>query len=226
MTHRVASLLAVLFCIAAPLHAQDVPAASILLFRPQLALTDSQSFKLQDLAKSQAAAMSKATSGYLRAEADVVDALRSDDLVLRRAAFEKRAKLAIDAEMLRLKAEKDARAVLTAKQQAGYAELIALTTSANDRERGSLWRAIVAPANLVVSSDAPRDSGEVRVSVSPVYVGIYVAGELRGTGRRFLFLPVGKYDLRLAAPGCEARELQLEVTKGQPVIVTEALTCK
>lgn len=222
---RVASLAAVL-CLALPLHAQEspsVPAAIALQLRSGLELTDAQVVKLQELIKKQERLLSNATTAYLRAEADVMDASRSEDLVIRRAALEKRAKTAIDAEMIRLKAEKDVRAILTAKQVALYPEMFAVN---GDGQRRALWRPVVAPNNLTIPAEATVDSGEVRISLSPNYAGIYLGGELRGTGRRLMILPVGKHELKFSAAGCTEVVVPIEVTKGPPVIISQALTCK
>src|SRR5690349_15162761 len=72
------------------------PAERVLRLKSELVLDSAQVVKLRDLSRTQSASLSRATSAFLRAEADVVDASRSEDLVVRRAALERRSKAAID----------------------------------------------------------------------------------------------------------------------------------
>lgn len=198
-----------------------VPAAMALQAQARLSLDSGQTAKLRDLARTQTAAMEKATAAYLRAEADLLDASRSDDLAVRRAALEKRSRLAIDAEMIRARSEKDVRAVLSSRQNA----ILYDPWAARGRARVP-WQGLVAPAPLAAAGDAAADSGEVRVSVTPNHADIYLNDEKMGTGRRFITLPVGKYDLRLFAIGCTEVVIPVEVQKGRPVIVSQSLQCR
>src|SRR5215208_2361955 len=121
MRRRISLLLFLLVTPSAPAIAQNVapivaPADRILKIRAELKLDSAQMAKLRELGRSQSSALTKATSTYLRAEADLLEASRAPAIGPRRAAMEKRSKAAIEGEMVRLSAEKEARAILTAKQ--------------------------------------------------------------------------------------------------------------
>jgi hypothetical protein len=226
---RSASLMIGLACLAAPLRAQDsqpapVPATILLGLRDDLALDIVQVRRLRELEALQSAALAKANALFLRAEADVVSASEGHDPVVRRAALEKRAKVAIDAEVARMKWEKDARAILTVKQ----AEVLpsSIAAAAPRGTRPMLWRPLVGPLSLSVPAESVADSGEVRISVTPNYADIFVNGEKRGTGRRFLVLPVGSHDVELSAVNCDRMSLKIAVIKQQPTVVTQSLTCR
>lgn len=203
---------------AATAKVTTVPAAQVLRFTQQLALSDAQIRRLQTLEKAQDGAMGKAISAYLRAEADFLDASRGEDLLIRRTTLERRAKAAIDGEMARLKAERETRALLTAAQSQTYATLV-------DRPASSLWEAIVAPSRIALATEAPADSGEVRISVTPVHADIYVDDVRVGSGRRIAVLPVGAHQVKLHAVGCAVAEFTVAVVKGVPTILTQTLTC-
>ena len=223
------SLLIGLVCLAATARAQDavpapVPASILLGLREPLSLDSKQVKRLRDLESVQVAALSKTNALFLRAEADVVEASAGADPVVRRAALEKRAKIAIDAEIARLKWEKDARAILTAKQSEELPASISAVAP-----RGSspiLWRPLVGPLGLSVPSASTVDSGEVRISVTPNYADIYVDGEKRGTGRRFVILPVGSHEVQLSAVNCDRMTLRVDVIKQPPMVLTQTLTCR
>jgi hypothetical protein len=224
---RFAPLLIGLLCIAAPLRAQDpqaapVPATILLAMGSDLVLDSAQARKLRELETLQTAALAKANAMFLRAEADVIEAGRTDDPLARRTALEKRARSAIDAEIMRLKWEKDARAVLTAKQSQSLPASIA--AAAPRGTKPMLWRPLVAPLSLSIPIEAV-DSGEVRISVTPNYADIYINGEKRGTGRRFMFLPVGEHEVMLSAAGCERKTVRVTVIKNGPTLVSQTLTC-
>lgn len=204
-----------------PASVAGVPAAMALQVQSSLSLDSGQTAKLRDLARTQSAAMERATAAYLRAEADLLDASRSDDLALRRAALEKRSRLAIEAEMLRARSEKEVRSVLSSRQNA----ILFDPWTARGRDRVP-WQGLVAPVPLIALADQAADSGEVRISVTPNHADIYLGDEKMGTGRRFLRLPVGKYDFRLFAIGCTEVVIPVEVRKGRPVIVSRELECK
>jgi hypothetical protein len=223
---RPAAALLIGCLLGAPLRAQEVPtsptpAAILLQMRDALGLDTAQMRRLRELERIQSVALARSTAAFLRAEADVVEMTRSDDPSARRNALERRARLAIDAEVARMKWEKDARALLTAGQNADLpANLWGL--------RGTppaLWQALTTPLNLSAPIALHVDSGEVRISVTPNYADIYLNGEKRATGRKFVVLPVGKYELKLHAVGCEELVVPLVVTKGPPVIITRRLTC-
>jgi hypothetical protein len=209
--------------LAAPMQAQEPQvssaAAALLQLRDSLALDSAQTRRLTELDRTQSAAMSRALATFLRAEADVIDALRSDDPIIRRTALEKRAKAAIDADLSRLKADKDARMVLRAPQ------LAHLGSISGGSRAAPIWQALIAPLNLAVPTPAAADSGEARISVTPNYADIFVNGEKRGTGRRFLTLPVGEHNLLLSAVGCEPKALRVTVAKSTPAIISQVLTC-
>lgn len=204
-----------------PASVAGVPAAMALQIQSSLSLDSGQTVRLRDLARTQAAAMERATAAYLRAEAELLDASRSDDLALRRAALEKRSRLAIEAEMIRARSEKEVRSVLSSRQNA----ILFDPWTSRGRDRVP-WQGLVAPVPLIALADQAADSGEVRVSVTPNHADIYVGDEKMGTGRRFIRLPVGKYDLRLFAIGCTEVVIPVEVQKGRPVIVSRELQCK
>lgn len=227
------SLLLGLQCLLSAAGAQEppvpsiVPASAVLYYRTELALTDSQVAKLEALAGAQTAALSKATAAYLRAEADLIDAARGEDLVLRRSALEKRSKLAIDGEITRLKSEKEARAVLTASQRTALSALEARPQNvARTRAQAGLWQGVVGPTPVAFLAEPRTDSGEIRVSVIPNYADIYIDGEKRGVGRKYLQLPVGTYELKLHAVGCVAVIVPITVEKGPPSVVSHTLSCK
>jgi Spy/CpxP family protein refolding chaperone len=200
-----------------------VPAGAVLALRSELGLDSAQVRKLEDLARAQRLALDKSVAAYLRSEADLLDASRSDDAAVRRIALERRSKVAIDAEVARVKAESDSRAVLTARQSASYAALAGRATGQAGTR--ALWQALVSPTALAAIEERP-DSGEVRISVTPNYVDIYLGDEKKGTGRKYLMLPVGRYQLRLFAVGCDELVVPVEVQKGPPVVVSRTLTCK
>lgn len=224
---RVVALLLLSGSLLAPPIAAQEPSPALLAsialqLRADLELDDAQAVKLRELARVQGAAHSRATAAFLRAEADVIDAARGDDLVVRRAALERRAKLAIDSEMARLRWEKDVRALLTATQNT---TLTARLNQTPDRSR-QLWQAIVEPLPIVVPAGQPADSGEVRISVTPNYADIYLDGVKHGAGRKFFVLPVGKYELKFHAVGCSEIALPIEIVKGPPIVITQSLTCR
>ena len=212
--------------IAAPLGAQEAtssstPAAILLNMREGLSLDSAQTRKLRDLEKLQSIALTATTAAFLRAEADVIEATRSDNPVARRNALEKRARVAIDAEVARMKWEKDARAILTPRQSADLPPNLWGMRHAHP----TLWQALTTPLGLSAAATQQTDSGEVRISVTPNHADIYLNSEKRAAGRKFFVLPVGRYELKLHAVGCSEQVIQLEVTKGPPVIITRTLSC-
>ena len=202
----------------------ESPADRILRFRSELALDSAQVLKLRELAKSQVPALTKATAAFLRAEADLLDATRNPDLAIRRVAMEKRARVAIDGEMIRLRAERDTRAVLTSRQ----VELVPIVTaSAPDegRERThALWESQVSPLPLNAISLAIPDSGNVRITVEPLTTEIYVGDRLAGQGRLAARLPLGAHTLKFRTPAC-METVQVTITKGPPAILTHKMGC-
>lgn len=225
MRHRFPQWITALLLTASAASAQDgapprisVPAARVLQFPQHLSLSDAQIRKLEALEKAQSGTMGKAIAAYLRAEADFLDAARGEDLVVRRVTLERRAKTAIEGEMARLKAERETRLVLTAAQAETYRSLAAPPAA-------SVWEAITAPSRIGLVAEAPADSGEVRISVTPVFADIYVDDVKVGTGRRFAMLPVGSHQIKLHAVGCAVAEFTVAVVKGVPAILTHTLTC-
>jgi hypothetical protein len=159
------------------------PAERVLRLKSELVLDSAQVVKLRDLSRTQAASLSRATSAFLRAEADVVDASRTEDLVVRRAALERRSKAAIDGEMTRLRSEKETAALLTSKQR----ELLGILTATMANDSGAryhaVWESQVAPLPLYATAFVVPDSGNVRVTVDPLIAEIYIADKLVGFGR-------------------------------------------
>jgi Spy/CpxP family protein refolding chaperone len=197
-----------------------VPARLVLAVGDDLQLTPAQTTRLESLEKAQEAAVSKSAAAYLRAEADLLDAMRGDDLLLRRAALERRAKVGIDAEIARLQGEKDARAVLLPDQRA---KLLALPRPEVPPTIADVypWEWLVAPPPLSrVAINPVVDSGIVRLKVTPNYAEIFIDSVKVGTGFKQLALPVGQHLARFQAPGCGAPvEQQLVVGKNQLVIL-------
>jgi hypothetical protein len=172
---------------ALPAMAQDVapltaPAERVLRLRSELALDSIQVAKLRDLSRTQSAALGRATSAFLRAEADVVDAGRSEDLVLRRGALERRSKAAIDGEMLRLRGEKDTAAVLTSRQNDLLGTLLATTASDSSARSHAIWESQVTPLPLNAVAYVVPDSGTMLVTVEPLITEIYLADSISPTG--------------------------------------------
>jgi hypothetical protein len=210
-----------IFVAASALRGQDVsvPAGALLAMRDRLSLDSSQSAKLKELERAQSEALAKTLAAFLRAEADVIDSRRGDDPARRRAALELRARIAIDAELARMKWEKDSRAVLTPRQQTDATDYLGPSRDA------MVWRELVSPVSVSAPPPQVADSGEVRVSVTPNYADIYVNGEKRGTGRKVLILPVGKYEIRFFAVGCTEVVEHILVARGTPVVLHKPLTC-
>lgn len=94
------------------------PAQRLLGLRTQLGLTSDQVSRLQALGKSQGGELEPRSADRLRARADLLDATRKGDLDAAHAALDRLAKMRSDAMFTRLKAGKDAQAVLTADQKA------------------------------------------------------------------------------------------------------------
>lgn len=213
----------------APLvHEPPVPARSILALRDQLQLSDAQISKLKLLETTQTASLSRATAAFLRAEADLLDASRRDDLAVYRLALEKRSKVAIDAEVGRLQAEKAARALLTADQRAKLITISEAQELAGVPNEVSVWQPIVAapPLTRVLRVAPQLDSAEVRISVMPIYADIYLDGVKIGSGRRFVKLAIGVHTLLYHAAGCTDVTVPITVEKGPPVVVPrQTLTC-
>ena len=195
-----------------------VPARLILGVRDDLQLSDVQVSRLKTLAKAQIASLSRSTAAYFRADADLLDVSQRDDVAAHRLALEKRAKIAIDAEVARWQANKDSRAVLTADQRARFAGLDV------PKELGatvSAWQHIVEPPVLLRRPLTAEvlDSGEVRLAVLPNYADIYVDGLKVGIGRKFQKVPVGEHTLMFHAAGCTDIIVTITVDKGPAQIV-------
>lgn len=210
-----------------PIYEPPVPARSILAVRDDLQLSEAQVSKLRALETTQLALLSRQTAAFLRTEADLLDAIRLDDVAVRRLALEKRARVAIDAEVARLQAEKDARAVLTSEQRTRLPTL-ADAQGAGASSEVAVWQSIVAqpPLTRPLHLTPPRDSTEVRISVLPIYADIYLDGTKIGSGRRFLKLAVGAHALLYHAAGCTDVTLPILVEKGPPLVVPrQTLSC-
>jgi hypothetical protein len=212
--------------LATPGRAQEsaasaTPAAVLLNLRGLLGLDSAQTRKLRELERTQSAALVRTTAAFLRAEADVVESTRQADANVRRTALERRARLAIDAEVARMGWEKDARAILTSSQDASLGRGLSTLTDAQP----ALWQSLTHPLPLASARTPRPDSGEVRVSVTPNFADIYVNGEKRATGRKFLVLPVGKYELKFHALGCKEIVIPVEISKGPPVVISRTLNC-
>ncbi len=93
------------------------PAERLLAFREQLALTDDQVKRLQALGTSQTEALRPNRPAMLRAQADLAEAMQKENLDAAHTAMTRLATLRTDAAFARLKADKDARDVLTTEQK-------------------------------------------------------------------------------------------------------------
>ena len=209
-----------------PTYETPVPASWILGLRDTLQLSDAQISRLRALETTQTASLSRATAAFLRAEAGLLDATRRDDLALYRVALEKRARIAIDAEVGRRQAEKDSRTVLTGDQRAK------LTTSgdalAGHANEVAVWQSIVAlpPLTRPVHLAPQLDSTEVRISVTPIFADIYVDDVKIGSGRHFVKLALGQHVLLYHAAGCTDITIPISVVKGPPIVIPrKTLTC-
>lgn len=209
-------------------HAQKVvplvaPAERILKFRAALRLDTAQMEKLHDLVRDQNEALARAMSAFLHAEADLVDAGRSNDQGTRRSAMEKRSKAAIDAEMVRLRAEKDARGVLTGKQLMQLDILTTETDDASVRAR-PIWESQVAPLPLAAVPFVVADSETVRIAVEPLTSEIFIDNQSAGFGRVAVRLPVGSHMLKFRSPSCIDTK-SIVVAKGDRNPVAHRMSC-
>lgn len=219
-----------LFLLATPtaLIAQSVtpvvaPADRILKVRLELSLDTAQLLKLRDLGRSQGAALARATSNYLRAEADLLETSRGSDMGARKSAMEKRSKAAIDGEMLRLAAEKEARAVLTPKQATLLDIVLTESDDAGARSR-AIWESQVEPLPLHAIPFAAPDSGTLRIAVSPLTAEIFIGDRSMGFGRVQIRLPLGSHTLKFRTPGCTDTRVVL-LAKGPQEAITHRMSC-
>jgi len=220
-----------LFLLVTPLTlatAQNVatlvtPADRILRFRTDLRLDTTQMGKLRDLAVEQKDALGRATSAFLHAEADLVDAGRSSDIGNRRSAMEKRSKMAIEGEMIRLRAEKDARSLLTTKQITLLD--ILLTESVDDAKTHPIWESQVAPLPLTALPFAAPDSETVRIVVDPLTTEIIVDNQAVGFGRVAMRVPIGMHVFKFRSPNCTDTK-QIVVAKGDRAPISHRMSCK
>ncbi|HET9453324.1 MAG TPA: serine/threonine-protein kinase [Gemmatimonadaceae bacterium] len=70
---------------------------------------------------------------------------------------------------------------------------------------------------------AVRDSGQIRLRVTPLRTGVYLmpGRQLLGNGAVIRRLPVGSHTLRYEADGCRPHEFRIEVPKDDIVILNE-----
>ena len=199
------------------------PAERILSLRSALRLDTAQTTRLRELARGQMTALGKATTAFLRAEADLVDASRGSDASVRRTAIEKRSRAAIDGEMIRLSADKEARAILTSNQ---LNMLDLLLTEADDASMRSrpIWDSQVAPIPLNAVPFATPDSGNIRIAVTPLTTEIWIGDRSVGFGRVAMRLPVGSYMLRFRGTGC-IDSLAVRIEKGPRPAITHRMSC-
>ena len=221
------SLLLFLLVTSGSLAAQSVsplvaPADRILKARVELKLDTAQMLKLRDLGRSQGAALARATSNYLRAEADLLESSRGSDFGARRSAMEKRSKAAIEGEMIRLAAEREARAVLTSKQADLLDIVLTESDDASSRIR-AIWESQVEPLPLHAIPFAAPDSGNIRVAVEPLTTEIFVGDRSVGFGRVQLRLPLGNHTVKFRSPACtEVRAIS--IVKGPQSVITDQVT--
>jgi len=229
MRRRVSLMLFILAAAAAMAGAQSVtplvaPADRILRLRAELKLDTAQMLKLRELGRSQNAALARAASSYLRAEADLLEASRSSDIGVRRTAMEKRSKAAIDGEMLRLAADKEARAILTTKQVDLLDIVVTESDDATARNR-PIWESQVAPVPLIAIPFAPPDSETVRIAVEPLTTEIFVDNRSSGFGRAAVRVAVGTHVLKFRSPNCTDTR-QILVTTGDRAPITHRMSCQ
>jgi hypothetical protein len=166
--------------------------------------------------------LTHAAAAYLRAEADVLDASRKDDLANRRLALEKRAKVGIDGEMAMLQGERDAKALLTVDQRATLQAIGDQAASEPRPMQRPLWAPLVAPPSVTFRFGdwIVRDSGQVRLKVTPSYAEIFIDGVNVGTNFKQVSWPIGDHTVRFQAPGCgNPIEQQFTLRKGQLLII-------
>lgn len=93
--------------------------AAILMHREMLGLTPAQVQRLEALAATERQAMERLRPEMMRASADLMEAARGDvDLERARAALDRLAQLHTEMIMVHLRAQKEARQVLTPEQRA------------------------------------------------------------------------------------------------------------
>jgi hypothetical protein len=199
------------------------PADRILKVRVELKLDTAQMLKLRDLGRSQGTALARATSNYLRAEADLLEASRGSELGARRSAMEKRAKAAIEGEMVRLAAEKEARAVLTARQVDLLDIILTESEDASTRNR-PIWDSQTAPLPLTAVPFAVADSETVRITVQPLTSEIFIDNRPAGFGRVMVHLPIGAHMLKFRSPSC-VDTMTIAVAKGDRNPVAHRMSC-
>jgi hypothetical protein len=199
------------------------PADRILKVRVELRLDTTQMLKLRDLGRAQGSVLARAISNYLRAEADLLDASRGSDAGARKAALEKRSRAAIDGEMIRLAAEKEARAVLTARQASLLDIVAAESDDAMVRAR-PIWESQVEPLVLNAIPLSAPDSGTLRVAVEPLTTEIFIGDRSAGYGRVQLRLPLGNHTLKFRSPRC-TDTLVVALEKGPQSAVTHRMSC-
>jgi hypothetical protein len=179
--------------------------------------------KLRELGDKQGASLARATSSYLRAEADLLETSRGSDFGARRSAMEKRAKAAIEGEMVRLAAEKEARAVLTARQVDLLDIILTESEDSSNRHR-PIWDSQTAPLPLTVVPFAVADSETVRIAVTPLTAEIFVDNQAAGFGRVAVRLPVGAHMLKFRSPACIDTK-PIVVAKGDRTPVAHRMSC-
>jgi hypothetical protein len=71
----------------------------------------------------------------------------------------------------------------------------------------------------------PRDSGEIRMEVSPLRTAVTLlpGNTPLGTGRFFRRLPVGRHTLRYSAAGCSAIERTVDIKMSEPLFLRDSL---
>ena len=228
MRQRISLMLLILATTAALSGAQNVtplvaPADRILRLRTELKLDSIQMLKLRDLGRSQNAALARATSNFLRAEADLLDSGRGADLPLRRAAMEKRSKAAIDGEMLRLSSDREARSILSARQLDLLDLLLTESEDASTRVR-PIWESQVAPLPLLAIPFAAPDSETVRIVAEPLTTEIFIDNQSVGFGRAAVRVAVGAHTIKFRSPTCVDLE-KVVVAKGDRSPVTHRMSC-
>ena len=88
---------------------------------------------------------------------------------------------------------------------------------------GAAWTPLITPSPIAFrfSRDSvPRDSGQLRLKVTPAFAEIYIDGIRIGTNFKQVMWPVGDHTIRFVAPGCGTVVEQIvNVMKGQLLIV-------
>ncbi|HET9426320.1 MAG TPA: protein kinase [Gemmatimonadaceae bacterium] len=101
------------------------------------------------------------------------------------------------------------------------------TIAANTQQGSAPILGPQAPANRGGNTPAAvADSGELRLTVTPNHVDIWVDGVKVGTGRKFYRTRIGDHQVRFSALNCVAETVPLRVTKTEPTVYNANVRCQ